>query len=160
MWNVDLRSKRPEIFLLVDLRDFFSDLGSEGRKKKSSENDQLTGHFQSLFFLSFFYFHENSVGGFVNQLIKKFWPKESLQTFILMVKDWNNSSFLRWLHMKQRFMVTNSIPVKYYQIQEVDQWALKLKFCIKVMSTFSLYVEMSWSLKRIGKMWNFHVNAV
>ena len=32
------------IFLLVDLLDFFSDLGSRGRKKKSSENDQLTGH--------------------------------------------------------------------------------------------------------------------
>ena len=38
-------------FLLVDLRDFFSDLGSgDGKKKKkSSENDQLTGHFQSFF---------------------------------------------------------------------------------------------------------------
>ena len=39
-------------FLLVDLRDFFSDLGSgdeRKKKKKSSENDQLTGHFQSFF---------------------------------------------------------------------------------------------------------------
>ena len=35
-----------QIFLLVDLRDFFSDLGSgdgKKRKKKNSENDQLTG---------------------------------------------------------------------------------------------------------------------
>ena len=40
-------SIRPE-FLLVDLRDFFSDLGS-GWRKKSSENGQLTGHFQSFF---------------------------------------------------------------------------------------------------------------
>ena len=42
---------RPN-FLLVDLQDFFSDLGSGGRKKeeKSSENDRLTGHFQSFFF--------------------------------------------------------------------------------------------------------------
>ena len=30
---------------------FFSDLGSgDEKKKKSSENDQLTGHFQSFFF--------------------------------------------------------------------------------------------------------------
>ena len=40
-------------FLLVDLRDFFSDLGlgrgDEKTNKKSSENDQLTGHFQSFF---------------------------------------------------------------------------------------------------------------
>ena len=45
-----------QIFLLVDLREFFSDLGSGGRKKnklKSSENDQLTGHFQSFFFFFF-----------------------------------------------------------------------------------------------------------
>ena len=43
---------RPELFLLVDLREFFSDLGSgdEKNKKKSSENDQSTGHFQSFFF--------------------------------------------------------------------------------------------------------------
>ena len=41
---------RPDFFILVDLRDFFSHLGSGGRKKKSSENDQLTGHFQSFFF--------------------------------------------------------------------------------------------------------------
>ena len=38
---------RP-VFLLVDLRDFFSDLEC-GDKKKSSENDQLTGHFQRFF---------------------------------------------------------------------------------------------------------------
>ena len=37
-------------FLLVDLLEFFSDLWSGGRKK-SSENDQLTGHFQSFFFI-------------------------------------------------------------------------------------------------------------
>ena len=47
---------RQEFFLLVDLQDFFfSDLGSgvggEVRgDKKSSENDKLTGHFQSFFF--------------------------------------------------------------------------------------------------------------
>ena len=38
-----------QIFLLVDLQDFFSDLGW-GDEKKSSENDQVTGHFQSFFF--------------------------------------------------------------------------------------------------------------
>ena len=45
---------RPEFFLLVDLREFFSDLGLGGRgdEKKSSKNDQLTGHFQSFFLIS------------------------------------------------------------------------------------------------------------
>ena len=46
---------KARIFLLVDLRDFFfqnlfSDFGSRGRTKNSSENDQLAGHFQSFFF--------------------------------------------------------------------------------------------------------------
>ena len=43
---------KSRFFLLVDLREFFfSDLGSGDEKKrnKSSENDQLTGLFQSLF---------------------------------------------------------------------------------------------------------------
>ena len=43
-------------FLIVDLREFFFRFRVGGRKKikKSSENDQLTGHFQSfIFFLSF-----------------------------------------------------------------------------------------------------------
>ena len=43
--------------------NFFSDLGSVGRKK-SSENDQLTGHFQSFFsghFQSFFYPEKKTV---------------------------------------------------------------------------------------------------
>ena len=44
---------RPE-FLYYDLREFFSDLGlGERKKKKRSENDQLTGHFQSFFVLIF-----------------------------------------------------------------------------------------------------------
>ena len=46
-----------QIFLFVDLRDFFSDLGSGGRNKinkKNSENDQLIGHFRSFFFRVFF----------------------------------------------------------------------------------------------------------
>ena len=43
---------RPEFFYYLIYGNFFSDLGSGGRKKnkKSSENDQLTGHFQSFFF--------------------------------------------------------------------------------------------------------------
>ena len=45
-------SHKARICLLVVLWDFFSDLGSEV-EKKSSEKDQLTGHFQSFFlFLS------------------------------------------------------------------------------------------------------------
>ena len=43
---------KARFFLLVDLLEFFSGLGLGGRKK-SSENDQLTGHFQSFFFFSF-----------------------------------------------------------------------------------------------------------
>ena len=44
-----------QIFLLVDLRYFFQILGQGDKKnnKKNSENDQLTGHFQSFFFLLF-----------------------------------------------------------------------------------------------------------
>ena len=41
------------MFLLVDLREIFFRIGSGGRKKKEkkkgSENDQSTGHFQSFF---------------------------------------------------------------------------------------------------------------
>ena len=44
---------KARIFLLVDLQEFDSDLGSGWRKKKkSSENDQLTGHLQSFFLIS------------------------------------------------------------------------------------------------------------
>ena len=38
---------KARIFLLVDIQDFFLDLGWGDERKKSSENDQLTGHFQS-----------------------------------------------------------------------------------------------------------------
>ena len=45
-------------------------------KKKSSENDQLTGHFQSFFLFIFFRpldpKFEKTIP--VNQLIKKIWP--------------------------------------------------------------------------------------
>ena len=37
------------IFLLVDLRGFFSRFRVGVTKKKPSENDQLTGHFHSFF---------------------------------------------------------------------------------------------------------------
>ena len=51
------RYAKARLFLLVDLQDFFSDLGSgdEKKKNKSFENDQLTGHFQTLFFLRAFF---------------------------------------------------------------------------------------------------------
>ena len=45
-------------FLLVDLREKNFRLRVKGMKKnklKSSENDQLTGHFQSFFFFFFFF---------------------------------------------------------------------------------------------------------
>ena len=43
---------RPEFFICSFTRFFVSDLGlgDKKEKKKSSENDQLTGHFQSVFF--------------------------------------------------------------------------------------------------------------
>ena len=49
--------KNPEarIFLLLDLREFFFRFRVRGRRKKSSENDQLTGHFQSFFFSELFF---------------------------------------------------------------------------------------------------------
>ena len=50
-------SIEARIFLLVDLRDIFFRFWVGGRKKikqKSSENDQLTGHFQDFFFFFFF----------------------------------------------------------------------------------------------------------
>ena len=48
---------KARIFLLVDLPEFFFRFRVGGTKKinkKSSENDQLTGHFQSFFFFFFF----------------------------------------------------------------------------------------------------------
>ena len=46
-----------QIFLLVDLREFFFQIKGRGqgkKREKSSENDQLTGQFQSFFFRAFF----------------------------------------------------------------------------------------------------------
>ena len=58
--SVDSVCNKARFFLLVDLQDFFSDLGTGGREKKSSENDEFTAHFQSFFFhfqsYSFFFF--------------------------------------------------------------------------------------------------------
>ena len=50
-----LTAAKARFFSLVDLRDFFSDLGSG--TDKNSENDQLTGQFQSFIFhfQSFFF---------------------------------------------------------------------------------------------------------
>ena len=49
-----LHGIRPEIFLLVDLREFFFRFRIRGTKQKlkGSENDQLTGHYQSIFLIS------------------------------------------------------------------------------------------------------------
>ena len=48
--KTETRNVRP-VFLLVDLRELFQikGRGDEKEKKKSSENDQMTGHFQSFF---------------------------------------------------------------------------------------------------------------
>ena len=43
-------SSKARFFLLVDLQDFFFQIKGWEDGKKSSENDQLTGHFQSFFF--------------------------------------------------------------------------------------------------------------
>ena len=62
---------KARISLLVDLRNFFSDLGWGERKKKALKNYQLTGHFQSFFFsFSEFFFNisrKNSKTSEVNQ---------------------------------------------------------------------------------------------
>ena len=52
--------KRKTSFLLVDLRELFQikGRGDEKEKKKSSENDQMTGHFQSFFSELLFSFSE------------------------------------------------------------------------------------------------------
>ena len=44
---------RPEFFLLVDLREKNSDLGTRGREKKEKKALKMTGHFQSFFFFFF-----------------------------------------------------------------------------------------------------------
>ena len=57
--KLSLLAHSGQDFLLVDLREFILDLMGEGTKKtreKSSENDQLAGHFQSFFFRFFFFF--------------------------------------------------------------------------------------------------------
>ena len=44
-------------FFLVDLREFFSDLGSGGRKKINKKGLKMTscGHFQNFFFFFFIF---------------------------------------------------------------------------------------------------------
>ena len=57
LYEQDKFHAQARIFLLVHLREKNSDLGSweeKMKKKKSSENDLLTGHFQLLFFFVFF----------------------------------------------------------------------------------------------------------
>ena len=50
--------RKARLFLLVDLWGFFFQIKGQGdgkkKEKKSSENDQFTGHFQSFFFLFIF----------------------------------------------------------------------------------------------------------
>ena len=63
---------KARIFLIVDLREFFFRVrvGGVGDEKKSSENDQLTGHFQSCFFFRLFFLispEKNSKTSKVNQ---------------------------------------------------------------------------------------------
>ena len=59
---------RPDFFLLLDLQDFFSDLGSGGGdRKNNSENDQSTGHFQSFFLFFFYISRTNSKMSNINQ---------------------------------------------------------------------------------------------
>ena len=49
---------RPDFFYkLIYGKKFRARVGGAGKKrKKSAENDQLTGHFQSFFFRAFFFF--------------------------------------------------------------------------------------------------------
>ena len=61
---------KARFFLLVWFTDFFFSFRVRGRKKNS-------GHFQNFF--SCFLFPEKTVGGFVNQLIKKLSPNMILR---------------------------------------------------------------------------------
>ena len=48
-----MEADKARIFLLLDLREIcvrFRVGGTNKNKQKNSENDQLTGHFQSLFY--------------------------------------------------------------------------------------------------------------
>ena len=54
-----MRDDKAKIFLLVDLREFFSDLGSGGRKKINKKALKMTSYwsFSELFFFFFFFFY-------------------------------------------------------------------------------------------------------
>ena len=60
LYEQDKFHTQARIFLLVHLREKNSDLGS-WEEKKSSENDQLTGQFQSFFSFSFSISSEQTV---------------------------------------------------------------------------------------------------
>ena len=53
---------------------YLTSLYLEISKKKKSENDQLTGHFQSFFIYFFSPSDPKSEKNPIIQLIKKFWP--------------------------------------------------------------------------------------
>ena len=57
------------MFLLVDLQEFFSDLGLGGRKK-SSENDQLIFNFTDAICGSLI-FEENKHAGFISNICSR-----------------------------------------------------------------------------------------
>ena len=61
------------VFTLLVLL-FFLEILKKKFRKKSSENDQSTGHFQSFFLLFFIPLTLNLKKNPANQLIKKFWP--------------------------------------------------------------------------------------
>ena len=78
------------------------------KKKKGSENDQLTGHFQSFFIYIFSSSPpppapdpKSEKKNPVNQLIKKFWPyqrrgtRQGDRTEVDSVIDWLNTMWLR-----------------------------------------------------------------
>ena len=89
---------KARIFLLVDLREIFFRfrVGGTEKEKKSSENDQLTGHFQSLFFFfffselfffqSFFFFNISKKNSKTSKVILKY--------FIIFLKIWTGQSLL------------------------------------------------------------------
>ena len=71
------------------------------KKKKSSENDQLTGHFQSFFI--YFFFVPSTLDlkkNPVNQLIKKIWPIALKILKLYFQKRWlkNVLKYVKLLH--------------------------------------------------------------
>ena len=82
---------------------------------KSSENDQLTGHFQS-FFIYYFSFPLDLKKNPVNQLIKKIWPKQSRNYYISgrLILVWYNRMLTSWWRHTSKECLVSHILSEYH----------------------------------------------